>query len=223
MIGETPDRATSPSGAADVPALTKAITSAILTSYDELAASPLASWIESTFGLATEPGTGRLVRQTPRRLQEDAAPALANATNDPIQDCHDTIRQALLTGSRVRDAETGRPLFAFRLHQFLSKGDTLHVSLEPGDSRYITSKYQVAVPSAPEKLLFPLAFCRECGQEYAVVKRITRGGETTYAPRSSRDVTAGDAVDGYLYVSTDFPGGGSDQRGPSARLVGRPR
>ena len=42
-------------------------------------------------------------------------------------------------------------------------------------------------------------------QEYAVVKRITRGGETTYAPRSSRDVTAGDAVDGYLYVSTDFP------------------
>ena len=205
VIGETLTRATSPSGAADVPALTKAITSAIPTSYDELAASPLASWIESTFGLATEPGTGRLVRQTPRRLQEDAAPALANATNVPIQDCHDTIRQALLTGSRVRDAETGRPLFAFRLHQFLSKGDTLHVSLEPGDSRYITSKYQVAVPSAPEKLLFPLAFCRECGQEYAVVKRITRGGETTYAPRSSRDVTAGDAVDGYLYVSTDFP------------------
>ena len=146
VIGETLTRATSPSGAADVPALTKAITSAIPTSYDELAASPLASWIESTFGLATEPGTGRLVRQTPRRLQEDAAPALANATNVPIQDCHDTIRQALLTGSRVRDAETGRPLFAFRLHQFLSKGDTLHVSMEPEADRYITSKYQVAVP-----------------------------------------------------------------------------
>lgn len=186
VIGETLTRATSPSGAGGRPALTKAITSAIPTSYDELAASPLASWIESTFGLATEPGTGRLVRQTPRRLQEDAAPALANATNVPIQDCHDTIQQALLTGSRVRHAETGRPLFAFRLHQFLSKGDTLHVSMEPEADRYITSKYQVAVPSAPEKLLFPLAFCRECGQEYAVVKRTTRAAK----PRSPRDPRA---------------------------------
>ena len=206
VIGETLTRATSAAAGQDVAALTDAVRSKHLPSeYVDLAASPLASWIETTFGLATEPGTGRLIRQAPRRLREHAAPALSALTNLPVPDCHDAIQTALLTGSRVKHPESGRPLFAFRLHQFLSKGDTLYVSLESEDDRHITSKYQVAVPSAPEKLLFPLAFCRECGQEYAVVKAATKNGETTYAPRASRDVTAGDAVDGYLYLSTEFP------------------
>jgi len=206
VIGETLTRATAAGAGSDATALTQAVRSGYLPDdYAGLAASPLASWIETTFGLATEETTGQLIRQVPRRLREHAAPALSGVTGVPVQDCHDAIRTALLKGSRVRHPETGRPLFAFRLHQFLSKGDTLHVSLEPEQDRFITSKYQVAVPSAPEKLLFPLAFCRECGQEYAVVKAVTRQGETTYAPRASRDITAGDAVDGYLYVSTQLP------------------
>ncbi|QIK72254.1 DEAD/DEAH box helicase [Propioniciclava coleopterorum] len=206
VIGETLTRATAADAGHDATVLEQAVTSGYLPDdYAGLAASPLASWIETTFGLATEEATGLLIRQVPRRLREHAAPALSEVTGLPVQDCHDAIQKALLKGSRVRHPETGRPLFAFRLHQFLSKGDTLHVSLEPEQDRFITSKYQVAVPSAPEKLLFPLAFCRECGQEYAVVKAITRQGETTYAPRASRDITAGDAVDGYLYLSTQLP------------------
>jgi len=206
VIGETLTRATASDGSEDAAALTAAVRSGYLPdSYADLAASPLASWIETTFGLATEAVTGQLIRQVPRRLREHAAPALSELTGLPVQDCHDAIQKALLKGSRVKHPDTGRPLFAFRLHQFLSKGDTLHVSLEPEQDRFITSKYQVAVPSAPEKLLFPLAFCRECGQEYAVVKEFTREGETTYAPRASRDITAGDAVDGYLYLSTQLP------------------
>ena len=205
VIGETLTRATLAEAGCDAAALERAVKSGHLPDdYAELAASPLASWIETTFGLATEYETGLLIRQVPRRLREHAAPALSELTGLPVTDCHDAIQRALLKGSRVRHPETGRPLFAFRLHQFLSKGDTLHVSLEPEQDRFITSKYQIAVPSAPEKLQFPLAFCRECGQEYAVVKAITRQGETTYAPRASRDVTAGDAVDGYLYTSTQF-------------------
>jgi len=206
VIGETLTRATAADAGLDAAALAHAVRSGFLPDdYAGLAASPLASWIETTFGLATEEATGQLIRQVPRRLREHAAPALSELTGLPVQDCHDAIQKALLKGSRVRHPETGRPLFAFRLHQFLSKGDTLHVSLEPEQDRFITSKYQVAVPSAPEKLLFPLAFCRECGQEYAVVKAITKQGETTYAPRASRDITAGDAIDGYLYLSTQLP------------------
>lgn len=206
VIGETLTRATAADTGLDAAALARAVRSGYLPDdYAGLAASPLASWIETTFGLATEDWTGLLIRQVPRRLREHAAPALSGVTGLPVQDCHDAIQRALLKGAQVRHPETGRPLFAFRLHQFLSKGDTLHVSLEPEQDRFITSKYQVAVPSAPEKLLFPLAFCRECGQEYAVVKAVTRQGETTYAPRASRDVTAGDAVDGYLYLSTQLP------------------
>ena len=206
VIGETLTRATAAHTGRDAAALTRTVRSGHLPDdYAQLAASPLASWIETMFGLTTEEATGQLIRQVPRRLREHAAPALSGLTGLPVQDCHDAIRNALLKGSRVLHPETGRPLFAFRLHQFLSKGDTLHVSLESEQDRFITSKYQVAVPSSPGKLLFPLAFCRECGQEYAVVKAITRQGETTYAPRASRDVTAGDAVDGYLYVSTQLP------------------
>lgn len=206
VIGETLTRATDATAADDVHALRDAVSSGSLpNTYTELAASPLASWVESTFGLTTDPVTGRLIRQTPRRLQEDAAPALADATQLPLPDCHEAIQNTLLAGSRVRHPDTGRPLFAFRLHQFLSKGDTLHVSLEPEQTRHVTSKYQVSVPGHPEKLLYPLAFCRECGQEYAVVKRQMRRGETVFLPRSSRDVTAGDAVDGYLYISSTLP------------------
>jgi superfamily II DNA/RNA helicase len=206
VIGETLTRATSADAEQDVAGLTKTVREwEIPGDYANLANSALASWIESMFGLAVEPQTGRLIRQAPRRLREHAAPALSQLTDLPVQDCHEAIRNALLIGSRVHHPETGRPLFAFRLHQFLSKGDTLYVSLEPVGDRHITSKYQVAVPSSPEKLLFPLAFCRECGQEYAVVKRVTRNGETSFAPRASRDVTAGDATDGYLFVSDEFP------------------
>ena len=69
---------------------------------------------------------------------------------------------------------TGRPLFAFRLHQFLSKGDTVYVSLEPEDQRFITSHKQVSIPGDRDRILLPLAFCRECGQEYLVVVAQTR-------------------------------------------------
>ena len=42
---------------------------------------------------------------------------------------------------------TGRPVFAFRLHQFLSKGDNVYVTLEPPATRHVTSTYQVAAPA----------------------------------------------------------------------------
>ena len=56
--------------------------------------------------------------------------------------CAQAIRATLLAGSTARHPVTGRPLFAFRLHQFLSKGDTVYVSLEDEARRHIT----VAVP-----------------------------------------------------------------------------
>jgi len=206
VIGETLTRATRLDAEIDRHALAEAVRAGALPrDYDSLAASPLSAWIESTFGLTTEAATGQLVRQSPTRLREHAAPALSRDTNLPIQDCYDAIQNALLLGSQVRHPATDRPLFAFRLHQFLSKGDTLYVSLESEKDRYITSKYQVAVPSEPEKLLYPLAFCRECGQEYAVVRAVSKSGETSFEPRSTRDVADDSAQDGYLYISAELP------------------
>ncbi len=99
---------------------------------------------------------------------------------------------------------TGRPVFAFRLHQFLSKGDTVYVSLEPERTRHITGTYQVAVPARPDHALLPLGFCRECGQEYLVVAKTTREGQNQFVSRRDADASGGDAVTGYLYVSTDL-------------------
>lgn len=70
--------------------------------------------------------------------------------------------------------QTGRPPFAFRLHQFLSKGGTVFTALEPEGTRAIESEFQVELPG--ERRLFPLAFCRECGQEYLMARRQLRDG-----------------------------------------------
>jgi very-short-patch-repair endonuclease len=160
--------------------------------------------VETTFGLTHEEGTGRLVRRVPTRLPE-AAQVLATETGETEKASADAIQRTLLAGARARSADTGRPLFAFRLHQFLSKGDTVYVSLEPEDERHVTDQYQVTVPGAPDKPLFPLAFCRECGQEYVVVARTKKAGGTWYTARQDRDASGGDAANGYLFISGDNP------------------
>jgi ATP-dependent helicase YprA (DUF1998 family) len=57
------------------------------STYDDLAASPLASWIEESFGLTYEPGTGRVIRQKPTRVVKDAAPKLAELTGRTVDQC----------------------------------------------------------------------------------------------------------------------------------------
>ena len=72
---------------------------------------------------ATWPGASRsTVRPPPSQLA-------AQTGTEPGQ-CEKALQRTLQAGSRARDPETGRPLFAFRLHQFLSKGDTVYVTLE---------------------------------------------------------------------------------------------
>jgi hypothetical protein len=105
----------------------------------------------------------------------------------------------------VRHPSHGRPLFAFRLHQFISKGSNVYASLEPPSRRHLTGQYQLRVPDHPETVLLPLGFCRECGQEYYVVARVERDGEVLFVPREDRDSSGGDRVTGYLYVSEDDP------------------
>ena len=207
VIGETLRRATD---SVDVNSAT--LTSAVVAanpnrpapSYAELVADPLASWIETTFGLAVEDGTQRLVRQRPNRIVE-AAEKLARDTGRPVDQCAAAIEATLQAGAKAAHPITGQPLFAFRLHQFFSKGDTLYVSLETEAQRHITSQYQVSVPNARNKSLLPLAFCRECGQEYLVVARAASKGTTSYLARRDRDAEGGDAANGYLYVSEEHP------------------
>lgn len=136
---------------------------------------PLAIWIESTFGVRpAEEDAKRLVRTRPRRIggKDGAATQLQTLTGVPIEKCVEAIQEALLSGYRVSYTATGFPVFAFRLHQFISKGDTVYSSVEPEDERHITFQAQKYVPGFDRnKRLVPLAFCRECGQEYYVVQK----------------------------------------------------
>ncbi|XRQ02700.1 DEAD/DEAH box helicase [Actinomadura welshii] len=207
VIGETLRRAThpgTPTRAELRASMEEVLKGGLPRDYADLARDPLARWIETTFGLTEEEGTGRLIRQRPRTLPK-AAEELAAATGEPGERCEKAITKMLQHGSRTRHPETGWPLFAFRLHQFLSKGDTVYVSLEAEDERHITSQYQVSVPGHREKSLLPLAFCRECGQEYLVVARTKRSDGVYYTPRQEQDAAGGDDANGYLYISADHP------------------
>lgn len=173
---------------------------ALHAGYQQLSADPLASWIEDTFGVVPEVGSGRLVRQQPTRVS-DAAQRLATETGRSAQECATAIRATLLAGSRTRDEATGRPLFAFRLHQFLSKGGTVYSTLEPVASRAVETTFQVVLPGRPERRLFPLAFCRECGQEYLIARRESQGQTAIF--RARHGLRVNDRDDGYLFVSAD--------------------
>jgi ATP-dependent helicase YprA (DUF1998 family) len=166
-------------------------------STDGLTDDPLAGWVETTFGLTEQ--DGRMIRQKPRKVA-DAAAELAAATGLPAGECDRALRAVLLAGSRQRDT-FGRTLFAFRLHQFVGKGDTVYVSLEAPDSRHITTRRQLAHPDRKDVILVPLVFCRECGQEYLTVTK--RQGRFTVG--ANTDEVEDDERGGYLYVSDTQP------------------
>ncbi len=170
--------------------------------YDDLRRDPLARWIESRFGLTVEAASGGLVRCEPGRI-EDAAAELAEQSGIEAGECVAAIRDTLEAGSQARHPVTERPLFAFRLHQFLSKGDTVYVTLEDKATRHMTRSYQLQQPGSGGKLLMPLAFCRDCGQEYLTVWRTERSGEFVYEARRDTAATGGRQGDGYLYVGDE--------------------
>jgi serine/threonine protein kinase/superfamily II DNA/RNA helicase/very-short-patch-repair endonuclease len=171
-------------------------------SYDDLVRDPLAAWAETNFGLDRDE-EDHLVRRAPTTIQI-AAKQLARETGTSAEQCEKTLQRTLQAGSRARHPVTDRPLFAFRLHQFLSKGDTVYVTIEDESSRHITRDYQVEQPSSGGKLLMPLAFCRECGQEYLSVWRRDKDGTVKYAARRNASMSGGDDSDGYLYISRDL-------------------
>jgi len=121
---------------------------------------PLSAWIEMNFGLAEE--EGRLVRRTPMSLPAGAA-LLAEQTGQPAERCQELLQQMLLWSSRL--GQGGLP---FRLHQFISQGGSVYATLEPRDRRLLTLEGQYKTEG--DRLLFPLVFCRECGQEYYVAR-----------------------------------------------------
>jgi superfamily II DNA/RNA helicase/very-short-patch-repair endonuclease len=174
----------------------------------EFISDPLSAWIENTFGITKEAGTGRLIRSKPRAISGDegAARGLSELTGISEDKCKKFIQDALLAGYQIRNPN-GFPVFAFRLHQMISSGDKVYASIEPDEQRYITIFGQKYVPNEDrEKTLLPLVFCRECGQEYYSVKMCgEKLNEVHFEARNLSDLDGEEVMPGFLYCSSTNP------------------
>jgi len=185
IIDETIRRMT----AVPVPQTADALRAAVAASPPQatlasVTAHPLAAWLEESFGLKDE--DGRLVRRTPITFAKGIG-LLTEATGLDAALCRDRLTATLGAGNAVQSA-AGEPIFAFRLHQFLSSGSSVFTTLEPPQQRYLTTEGQYLAPvgdDGRQRLLFPLAFCRECGQEFYLASRIlATDGAHHLVPRS---------------------------------------
>lgn len=214
IVGETLQRATPEIDFSDQQVI-QSLRETIVTnaappeSYEAFRLHPLAAWIESTFGVRAEEGTGRLIRQTPRRLKgnDSAAEELARLTQTDPQQCAEVLQRFLLKGAGLKEGPSSRfPIFAFRLHQFFTRGDTVWATLEPEAQRHLEMSKKVAKPGEPDKLLFPLVFCRQCGTAYYRVKEVTHEHGGVLLPRDDhREADDDGKHDAYLYVSASAP------------------
>ena len=115
---------------------------------------------------------------------------LVEATGLDPEMCRARLR-AVLEAGNAATLPSGEPVFAFRLHQFLASGGSVYATLEGPGVRALSTEGQVYAPNPGEdepKLLYPLAFCRECGQETYLVARVSEHEEERLVPRSASEV-----------------------------------
>lgn len=134
--------------------------------WDAFAAHPLAAWMENTLGVREEEGILR--RQLPRSLPE-AAQLLSRESGVAEERCALRLAEMLELGSRIaRDGENSA--IAFKLHQFISQGNSVYATAEMSPQRHLTLDGQYYAPGRGQRLLYPLAFCRQCGEAYYAVR-----------------------------------------------------
>lgn len=211
IIGETLQRITPDRDIADEGFVTELTEAVRLRRPPEtlkgFVADPLSCWIESKFGIRYE--GDRLVRAVPLPVQGSGGGAeqLSNVTGLDETKCGEAIREYLLAGNRVKGPDSRNPVFPFRLHQFISRGDTVYASPEPPEVRELSLTGERFVPSSEQKrVLLPLVFCRECGQDYymAHLQSTNHGGRLIRRDINDNE-ERGQLAPGFLYVSDERP------------------
>ena len=175
--------------------------------YQEFVNDPLSVWLESNFGFIKDE-KGRLIRSQPKAIRGEsgAAKILSKETDIPIDRATQVIEEGLLASYHCSpNPETGFQPFAFRLHQFISRGDNVYASIQSEESRHITVYGQQYVPGDRDKLLYHLVFCRACGQEYYSVRQVEpTSGNFVYGARDPLDRDRDEESEaGYLYLNTE--------------------
>jgi hypothetical protein len=137
--------------------------------------------------------------EPPRRAKpitlQHAAETLAVDAGCDITLARDGLRRFLIAAHDMR-TQQGRAPFAFKLHQFISGPGKVLATLEPLGTRHITLDAQRFAPGRQEEgtQLYPVHFCRDCGQEYHPVWH--RGkSQVEFTPREIDDISSDDDKD----------------------------
>jgi superfamily II DNA/RNA helicase len=194
VIGETLERVTNPGK--DIHAVTPMLKQALQQGsyhWPDFAAfsdDPLAVWVELVLGIelpADEP---------PRRAKpitlNDAASKLAADAQCSLPEASAGLQRFLVAAHDVKTPQ-GRAPFAFKLHQFISGPGKVLATLEPEGVRHITLNAQRFAPGRQDEgtQLYPVHFCRDCGQEYHPVWRSGQA-QIEYTPREIDDISSDD-------------------------------
>lgn len=131
---------------------------------EELYNHPLACWVETEIGL--DDGE-KLRRRKPITLKE-AAKKLAKQTGEDEERCESVLAKMLgIMGAPEKDrgGEGDRAFLAFKLHRFISGAGQAYVTLEAAKERRVALEGQIYHPDDEGARLYPMFFCRDCGQE----------------------------------------------------------
>ncbi|HLU24771.1 MAG TPA: DEAD/DEAH box helicase [Longimicrobiales bacterium] len=179
VVTEDLERATNPVETADSvrdrlgPALDAGLPKGITN--EELRDHPFAIWVETRLGITRPDGGGKWVRARPRTLDE-AAEILARDAGRPKEACLRALKEFLLIAAtpecdrRGARGRSDKAFFAFKLHQFVSGAGVAYTTLDrPGERRVVLDGQQF-LPGDETRRLYPVYFCRSCGQEYYSVR-----------------------------------------------------
>ncbi|TAL72324.1 MAG: DEAD/DEAH box helicase [Rhodanobacter sp.] len=140
-----------------------------------LTAHPLAIWIETRLGLSRATPAAKWERAKPRTLAVASRQLADEAGCDPA-DAEAALRQLLLVAAMPERERCGSgaelPFFAFRLHQFISGAGNALTTLDAPGTRPVELEGQQFLPADETKRLYPVYFCRDCGQEYLSVRLV---------------------------------------------------
>jgi len=207
VIGETLDRVTN--AGKNVDAVKAHLKSALSqphfswANYAQFQDDPLAIWVELTLGVELP------AHEAPRRAKpmtvKDAAKRLSGDADCDFETARKGLQAFLVAAHEVK-TEQGRPPFAFKLHQFISGPGKVLATLEPAGTRHITLDAQRFAPGRQDEgtRLYPVHFCRDCGQEYHPVWRSGQA-QQEYSPREIDDISSEEDEDaryGFLCPQT---------------------
>ena len=166
----------------------------------DLSTHPLAVWAELALGLED----GQVLKRRRPTPFGVAARSLADASGADQIRC-EAVLENFLTRISLPEKDRGgsgdRAFLAFKLHRFVAGAGEVFATLR-AKPRTVLFEGQLEDPDDPGTRLYPVRFCRQCGQEYYVAAKSEQEDGAVFLPRNIDDTPIesddGTEIAGYL-------------------------